>query len=151
MSTIFIYYSHSGNGDLVADYMRDKGAEVRKIERRKPMPQSFFAAVMQGGFMAGIGHKDKLRPWDPSVEGYDRVVIGSPIWNGKLSCPINTVLATLDLSGKAVDFVLYAGGGQAPKTERRLAEQYPSAKVIMLKEPKKFAEELDKLASIWAE
>lgn len=145
MKTLFIYYSFTGNGDIVAEKMVELGADVRKVTPKKPLPRSFFWSVMTGGFLAGLGYKAPLRDFDPSLDGYDRIVIGSPVWNGRISCPINTVLATLDLTGKEVAFVLYAGGGAAPKAVSRLSKSHPSAPVVVLKEPKKYADELAKL------
>ena len=145
MKTLFIYYSFTGNGDIVAEKMVELGADVRKVAPEKPLPRSFFWSVMTGGFLAGLGYKAPLRGFDPSLDGYDRVVIGSPVWNGRISCPINTVLATLDLTGKQVAFVLYAGSGAAPKATARLLKAYPNASVILLKDPKKYADELGKL------
>jgi len=149
MSTLFVYYSLSGSGDLVAEKMREKGAEIYKVQTAKPMPKSLFGAIMKGGFLATIGHKMPLRDFDPNLDGYDRVVIGSPVWNGRISCPINTVLASLDLTGKDLSFLLYAGGGEAPKAVARLKKEYPSAPVFILKEPKKYTDELAKIGDLF--
>ena len=145
MKTLFIYYSFTGSGDLVAERMREKGAEVRKVQTKKAMPNSFFWSVMTGGFLASIGHKMPLIDYDKSLDGVDRVIIGSPVWNGRLSCPVNTLLSELKLNGVPVDFVLCSGGGTAPKAEQFLAKEYPASSVLVLKEPKKYPEELDKL------
>ena len=72
-------------------------------------------------------------------------MIGTPIWNGRFSCPINTVLAETDLKGKELAFVLYSGSGEAPKTLKLILERYPNAAVIQLKEPKSRRDELAKL------
>ena len=149
MRTLFIYFSYTGNGNAVAAYLAEKGADVRKVQAKKPLPRSFFFGMMTGGFLAGIGHKSKLVDFDPSVEGYDRVVIGSPIWNGRLSCPINAALASLSLGETPVSFVLYAGGGEAPKAIKRLAKEYPNAGVVILKEPKKYQDEFSKLSVLF--
>ena len=149
MSVLFLYYSFTGNGDIVAEKMVELEADVRKVVPEKPLPRSFFWSVMTGGFLAGLGYKAPLRGFDPSLDGYDRVVIGSPVWNGRISCPINTVLATLDLTGKEVAFVLYAGSGAAPKAVSRLSKSHPSAPVVVLKEPKKYADELAKLDGLF--
>lgn len=145
MNTLFLYYSFTGNGDLVADYFRERGAEVRKVLPQKPLPKSFFGSILKGGFLATIGHKAKLQPWDNGVQGFDRVVIGSPVWNGRFSCPINSVLSQADLSGVSVCFALYAGSGTAPKALARIQKEYPAAQAVVLKEPKKYPEELAKL------
>ena len=99
--------------------------------------------------MALVKHKSKLVDFDPSVEGYDRVVIGSPIWNGRLSCPINAALAALSLGDLPVSFLLYAGGGAAPKAVKRIEKEYPNARVLVLKEPKKDANELTRADAVF--
>ena len=144
MKTLFLYYSFTGNGDVVAEYLSGKGAEIRKVEPKKPLPKSFFWSVMTGGFLATVGHKSKLLDWDKSFDGFDRIVVGSPIWNARFSCPINSVLAEADFAGKELAFVLYSGSGTAPKALARIEKDYPSAKAIILKEPKKYPEELEK-------
>jgi len=146
--TLFVYYSFSGNGDLIAEAFREKGAEVRKVTPKRNLPKSFFWSVMTGGFLATIGHKSPLKGFDSDLSGYDKIVIGSPIWNGRLSCPINTVLSDCDLAGKDIAFVLYAGGGEAPGAAERLRQAYPNATVTVLKDPKKYPEELEKLKDI---
>ena len=149
MSTLFLYDSQSGNGDAVAAYLREKGAEVRKIEPKKPLPKSFFWSVMTGGFLATIGHKSKLLDFDRDFAAFDRIVIGSPVWNARLSCPINALLASTDFGEKPLSFVLYAGSGAAPKALARIAEEYPKASVVVLKDPKKYSDELAKLDELF--
>ena len=84
--------------------------------------------------------KRQLAGWEIAL-----LVIGSPVWNGSLSCPINTVLAETDLKGKALTFLLYSGSGGAPKAEQKIKERFPDARIVHLKEPKKNPDELKKL------
>lgn len=149
MKTLFLYYSFTGNGDLVAEYLAQKGATTRKVLPKKPLPKSFFGSVMTGGFLATIGYKSKLLDWDKSLDGFDRVVIGSPVWNARFSSPINTVLCALDFKSIPVTFILYAGSGEAAKAVARIQKEYPTADVILLKEPKKHPEELKKLDAMF--
>ena len=148
MKSLFIYYSNTGNGDIVAKQLEAQGIDVRKAIRKKKMPKSFFWNVMTGGFLAGIHAKDKLVDFDPSLDGYDRILIGSPIWNGRFSSPINTVLSKLNLEGKELAFVFYSGSGEAKVALKRVAKKYPKAKAVVLKEPKKYPEELKRLTEI---
>ena len=145
MKALFIYYSNTGNGDMVAERLKEQGAEIRKVIPKKPLPKSFFWSVMNGGFLAGIGHKAALRDFDPSVDGYDRIVIGSPIWNARISCPINSVVDQVDLGALPLTFVLWAGSGEGPGAVKRIKKNYPTAEIVLLKEPKKYPEELEKL------
>ena len=148
MKSIFIYYSYTGSGDIIAEELNKKGVDLRKVIRLKKMPKSSFGGMMTGGFLAGIKHKDKLVDFDSNVEEYDQIIIGSPIWNARFSSPINTVLSKLNLSNKQVTFVLYSGSGEAKKAVKRINKEYANAKVIILKEPKKYPEELKKLDEI---
>ena len=142
MKKLFIYYSNTGNGDFVAKYLAGKGYEIRKVVPKRNLPKAFFFKVFFGGFLAGINKKAKLIDYNNDVEGFDEIIIGSPIWCGKLSCPINTVLSKTDLKGKKASFILYAGGGEAPKTEQLLKEKFSGASVTVLKDPKKYPEQL---------
>ncbi len=148
MKTLFIYYSYTGNGTVVADYLKNSGVEVRPIIRKKPLPKSFFWSVMTGGFLAGVKAKDKINEFDEDISQFDHIIIGSPIWNARLSSPINTVLSKLDLSNKKITFLLYSGSGEASKAEKRIHKEHQEAEIIILKEPKKYPEELEKLSSL---
>ena len=140
MSKIFIYYSLSGNGDFVADFLKKKGYAVRKAVPAKKPPKAFFFRILQGGFNAGRKYCEPLNGYDPDVSAFAEIVIGSPVWNGRLSCPINTVLRDTDLSGKKVSFVLYSGSGEAAKAEKQIRKILPEATILHVKEPKKNAE-----------
>ena len=135
MKKIFIYYSLTGNGDMVSDYLKSKKIEIRKVNTLEMLPKNFILRIMTGGYKAMIGYKDKLDNFDSNISDYDEIIIGSPIWNSRLSSPINTVLDRLDLSNKVVTFILYSGSGEAKKASERIKKEYPSAKIIDIKNP----------------
>ena len=145
MKKLFLYYSYTGNGDIVAKEMEKRGFEIRKVEAVKRLPKSFFWAMMSGGFQAGFGLKAKLKEFDKNIEGYDEIVIGSPIWNGKFPPALNTVLKILPLKDKNVSFLFYSGSGEGKSALKRINKQYPNAKYVFLKEPKKYPDELNKI------
>ena len=60
MNKLMIYYSNSGNGDAVAERLKEQGYTLRKVTPKKPMPKSFFLQILAGGFAAGIGKKEPL-------------------------------------------------------------------------------------------
>ncbi len=148
MKKLFLYYSLSGNGDAVAEYLQKKGYEIRKVESAKKPPKAFFFQIMKCGFNAGRGYCEPLRDYDADVSAYDEIVIGSPVWNGRLSCPINTVLKETALDGKKLTFVLYSGSGAAPKATAKLSERFRDAEILHLKEPKKNPDALYRLTEL---
>lgn len=142
MEKIFIYYSLTGNGDEVAEYLKNNGYNIRKVETKEPLPKNNILRILAGGYKAMINYEDELNNFDKNIEQYDEVIIGSPIWNGRLASPINTVLKKLDLKNKKVSFILYSGSGKAPKAKEKIRQKYSNSKIIDLHEPKKKKEEL---------
>ena len=145
MKKLFIYYSYTGNGDVVAQKMLEKGYEIRKVETLKSLPKNFFFSMMAGGFQAGVKKKAKLKEFDNDISSYDEVTIGSPIWNARITPAINTVLASINFEGKQLSFIFYAGSGEGKHALKRINKEYPTAKIVFLKQPKDYPEELNKL------
>ena len=145
MNKLFIYYSFTGNGDLVSKEFEKKGYEIRKVIEKKKMPKSFFFSILSGGFRAGLGLKGKLVNYDNNVSKFDEVIIGSPIWNGRFPPAMNSVLAQTDLENKKLSFVFYSGSGEGKKAESKVKKLFPTAIILFLQEPKKHEDELEKL------
>ena len=145
MKKLFIYYSYTGNGDVVSKKMQEKGYDIRKVESEKRLPKVFFFAMLSGGFQAAANKKWKLKEFDYDISEYDEIVIGSPIWNGRITPAINTLLANTNFENKKLSFIFYAGGGEGKHALKRVNKEYPSASVIFLKQPKDYLEELNKL------
>ena len=145
MKKIFIYYSLTGNGDAVAEYLNKKGYDTRKVITKEPLPNNYILRILSGGFKATISHKDKLIDFNNDIKKYDKIVIGSPIWNSRISSPINTVLNNLDLKNKKLDFIFYSGSNKNNKITKYINKKYPDSKIIKLQEPKKNKEELKRI------
>jgi len=145
MKKLFLYYSNTGNGDVVAEVFKKKGYDIRKFDTIKKLPKSFFWAMMVGGFQAGAKKKAKLLPFNQDISSYEEVVIGSPIWNGRFTPALNGLLDVLDLSTSKLSFVFYSGSGEGKKAVERLQKEFPNAPYIFLQEPKKYPEQLKKL------
>lgn len=148
MKKLFLYSSFTGSGDSVSKEFEKAGFELRKVIEKKRFPKSFFWSVMSGGFRAGLGLKGKLVNYDSDVSSFDKIVIGSPIWNGRFPPVMNAVLKQTNFEGKDVSFVFYSGSGEGKKAEERVKNEFPSAKIIFLKEPKKYKDELNKIKEL---
>jgi len=141
---LFIYYSFTGNGDYVAEYLKNKGIDIRKIIVKDELPKSKFLCMMTGGFKATVGYKEKLIDFNDNIDDYDEIIIGSPIWNSRISSPINAILKKLSLNNKKLAFILYSASGKENKAMKKLNKEY-KCKIFNLKEPKKNKEELNKI------
>lgn len=95
MKNLIIYYSKTSNTETVAkEISKAVDGEIKKIELSKEI--SFLWA----GFTALTGQNAIIKEIDLNVEDYDNIFIGSPVWAGKSSTPINTFLSRVDLTGK---------------------------------------------------
>ena len=147
MKKIFIYYSLTGNGDHVCSYLKRTGFNSYKIVTQEELPKNRILSIIIGGYRAMINYKDKIDKVDIDLNKYDKIVIGSPIWNSRLSSPINSLLDKIDLTGKNITFVLYSGSGKDNKATETLKSKY-HCEVINLKEPKSNDDELIKLDNL---
>ena len=147
MKKLFIYYSLSNNGDIVADYLKEKDYEIRKVIPKYKYPKSMFLRIIVGGYKATFNKKDKLIDFDANTNEYDKIVIGTPIWNDRLSAPINSVLNQIDLNNKNIKFIMYSASGKANKAKEKIKDIY-NTDTIILKEPKINKKELEKLKDI---
>ena len=151
MKKLFVYSSYTGSGQVVSKKFQEAGYDIRKVCEEKPLPKSFFLSMMVGGFRASINSKGKLVDYDNNVDEYDEIVIGSPIWNARLTPTTNAIIDVTDLKDKKLTFVLYSGSGTAPKATIKINKLFPNASIIYLKEPKKYPEELKKLDCLFKE
>lgn len=148
MKKLFLYFSLTGNGDLVADYLKNRGFDIRKVEEKHKPSKIFFFRVLGGGFRAGLNLKGKLINFNNDVSEYDEIVIGSPVWNGRFPPAINSVLAQTNFDNKKVSVVFYSGSGDMPKAYNKVIKLFPEAKVYNLKEPKSHDAEFEKIAEL---
>ena len=144
MKKLFIYYSLTNNGDIVANTLKEKGYDIRKVITKKKYPNNRFLMIMAGGYKATFNKKDKLLDFDNDISKYDKVIIGSPIWNDRISAPINSVLSLLDLKDKDLSFLFYSASGKGDHAIEKVKSLF-GADSIILKEPKTNKEELKKL------
>ena len=147
MKKLYIYFSLSGNGDIVDDEFKNNGYEIRKVISKSKYPKNKFMLMMIGGYKSSFDKKDKLINFDSNISSYDKIVIGSPTWNDRISAPINGVLDLINLKDKDVEFVLYSASGEANTAKDKIKLLY-NKEAIVLKEPKKNKNELRKLKDI---
>ena len=144
MKKLFIYYSLTGNGDVVAEYMRKQRYKIEKIKTKSELPKNTVLRILTGGFKALINYKDKIDKLNIKLDDYDEIIVGSPIWNSRVSSPINTLLDSIEKDKKVI-FIFWSGSGKSTAATKKLRIKYPSSKIIDLKEPKSNNNELKKI------
>ena len=138
MNKYFIYYSLTGNGDLIAYHLAKKGFTTIKVEPVKPINRNVnFFRIMKYGFLAGLKKKAKIKDIELDLKEDDVVIIGSPIWNDRLSTPINGLLDKMEFDKEKTKFIVYPAGEKAKKVVKQLADLGYKNPPIILSNPLK--------------
>ena len=116
MNKYFIYYSATGNGDYLAELLKEAGYEPVKVETIKPIGKVGFFKILSFGGKAMFKCKAKIKAINLELNSDDLVIIGSPIWNDRLSTPINSVLAKFNFNKETTEFILYPAGEDTKKS-----------------------------------
>ena len=141
----FIYFSASGNGDFIAEYLKELGYTPIKVEMVKPIKKINFFSIMKYGFRAGMNKKEKIKELNLNLNVNDEVIIGSPIWNDKLSTPINTLLDKYSFNKETANFILYPAGEGTNKSLVQLEKLGFKNKPIVYSNPLKNQDKIKEL------
>ena len=141
----FVYFSASGNGDFIAEYLKELGYTPIKVEMIKPIKKINFFSIMKYGFRAGMNKEEKIKELNLDLKEEDEVIIGSPIWNDKLSTPINTLLDKYSFNKETTRFILYPAGEGTNKSLIQLEKLGFKNKPIVYSNPLKNQDKVKEL------
>ncbi len=141
----FVYFSASGNGDFLAELLKEKGYQPIKVEMVKPIKKVGFFTILKYGGRAMTGKKEKIKDVALELKEDDEVIIGSPIWNDRLSTPINALLATFDFDKENTKFILYPAGEGTKKSFGQIAKLGFKQTPIVISYPLKKQEQAKEL------
>lgn len=111
MKNLVLYYSKTGNTETVAkEISKAVNGELKKLELKKDI------GFMGAAFSAALGLKGKIKSMDFNVKDYDNIFIGTPVWAGKTSTPINTFLGEADLKDKDVFIFITQADSKTPNS-----------------------------------
>lgn len=116
MKTIIVYYSLEGNTKYIAEKLANAtGADILELKPQKEYPKSTALKFIAGGFAATVGTHPKLKDYAFDANAYDLIVLGSPVWNSRITPPLNTFLEKENLKGKKVGMFACQSGNGADK------------------------------------
>ena len=123
MKSLVVYYSMSGNCEMVAGKIAEyTGADVLRLEPVKAYPDSGFKKFFWGGKSAVMGDTPKLNPYEFDASKYETIIIGFPVWASRMAPPLKTFVAdNLEaLKDKKISSFACQGGSGAEKAFSQL-------------------------------
>ena len=128
---LVLYYSQGGTTKAVAEAIQTAiGADIEEIVPVDPYDPDFNATIARGQKEMSEGKFPELQPLKADVRDYDVIFIGYPVWFGTYANPIETLLQTVDFSGKTVVPFCTFGSGGLDTSSKALAEKLPKATVL---------------------
>ncbi|MCR5072101.1 MAG: hypothetical protein K6A62_09290 [Bacteroidales bacterium] len=128
---LVLYYSQGGTTKVVAEAIQNAlGADIEEILPVDPYDPDFGATIARGQKEMSEGAFPELQPIQANVQDYDVIFVGYPVWFGTYANPIETLLNTVDFSGKQVVPFCTFGSGGLDTSCKAIAAKLPNATVL---------------------
>jgi flavodoxin len=151
MKSLVVYYSRSGNTRFVAEKISQEIAgdieEIIDKKRRKGL----FGFVLSG-YDATRGRATKIGEIKKSPEDYDLVVVGTPMWNKRITPAVRTYLRDNIFSEKRVALFCTNLGSEPERVFKTLKELMSGCNFVgelTITNAQKDREETEKKISEW--
>ena len=145
MAKYFVYFSFTGNGDYIASLLKEKSYEPVKIELVKSPKKIGFWQILSYGGRAMFNKKENLKEVEFKLNQDDVVIIGSPIWNDRVSTPIMTFMEKYEFNKETTRFILYPAGETTKKSLKQIKKLGFTSEPLVISYPLKKTEECKKL------
>ena len=102
-----------GNTQVAAEMIAGMiPVDTHRIEAADPYPDEYEATVERNVREQDADARPAISETPPSLDGYDTILLGSPIWNVQAPMIMRTFVESVDLTGKTIQpFVTYAVSG----------------------------------------
>ena len=129
-TVLVIYFSHTGTTKEVAAYLHELvGGDLAELIPEEAYPEGYSAALDP----AKQEQRENARPAikDPlkSIDQYEVIYLGYPIWWGTVPMIINTFLESYDFTGKTVVPFATSGGTGIGQSVEDIRSEVPDAEV----------------------
>ncbi len=150
MKTLVTYYSKTGNTKYVAQKIAEHlTAEISEIRDKKNRKGKLN--FVKSGYES-IREKLTEIEVDKKIDEYDFVIVGSPVWAGKIPPAVRTFLVKNDFKNKKIAIFVTIGGNRPKKALNAMKEiispQNPTSQ-LAITEALKNIEEINNKISDW--
>ena len=113
--TLIVYFSWGGNTRTVANHIHDLiGGDIVEVETVVPYPDTYEEVTQIAPGELESDYRPELKTKVENMDEYDTLIVGTPIWGGRLTPAMKSFLAGYDLSGKSIaPFCTHGGSGTA--------------------------------------
>lgn len=130
MKAVIYYYSLEGNTLGIAERIAEgTSMDMCRLVPQKAYPTNGFKHFV-GGMDVIFKRTPKLEPLSKRPEGYDLIVLATPVWASSFSPAIRSFLGDHNLSGKKIILVATSSGGNAGKCFKAMKESLGESEIM---------------------
>lgn len=128
-STVY-YFSQDGNTKNIAERVaKGTSIDVCRLVSLKKYPQNGFRFFL-GGMDATLKRCPKLEPLTMNPEGYDTIILATPVWASTFVPAIRSFLKNHNLSGRKIVLLATSSGGDADKCFKALRAMLGESQIL---------------------
>jgi len=129
MKSLVAYYSRTGNTRSVAreiaSLLSAEEEEIKDVKSRKGV-LGFIGA----SFDALLSRLTQIAPLTRNAADFELIVVGTPVWAGKMAPAVRTFLEGLELRGKRVALFCTTGGSGSDSAIRGMMKLVGGAEFL---------------------
>ncbi len=122
MNILIVFYSRTSNtkkiGEIISDSLNCEYEEIIDVKKRK----GFIVGFLKCGYAATREKLTTIKEVQKNPELYDLIILGTPIWNKRMTPAIRTYISDNKGKFKKVAFFCTEGGKGGSETFESMAE-----------------------------
>lgn len=132
MKSLIVYYSLDGHTRRIAEMIaKETASDIHELKTCKPSTgKSGFTRYFLGGMRVNTNQKPALSAPLPSLNDYELIFIGTPIWASSFVPAVNSFISGCDLTGKNIMLFSSSVGGDGSKCYAKLKSRLPGASFL---------------------
>lgn len=129
--TLIVYFSWSGHTRTVANIIHElTGSDIVEIKVEEPYSSVYDEVTARARHELDNDIRPALVTRVENIAAYDTLIVGTPIWSGRLAPPVKSFLVSYDLSGKKImPFCTHGGSGTA-QSANNIREVCPDSEIL---------------------
>ncbi|MCD8349759.1 MAG: NAD(P)H-dependent oxidoreductase [Planctomycetaceae bacterium] len=128
---LIVIFSKTGNTMALAEQIQAQvGGDMFQVRTAKPYPEEYRATTEVARAELDNNERPELAEYLDSLDGYDVIYFGFPIWWGTMPMAMLTFLERYDFTGKTIAPFTTHGGGGASRSYADLQRAVPTATIL---------------------
>jgi flavodoxin len=154
MKILVVHSSFSGNTRLIAETIANEvNGDILELKVAKAPPKNKVGKILWAGKTFFTTKFPKLEKFDISIEGYDLIFVGTPVWALTYAPPFNSFFRDIKIQNKQVA-LFCTHGGLKGKVFNKMKSELSDNKIVgcidFIQPFDKFKEKYTKAAIVWS-